>query len=120
MQALVWRKSTRTHSCQNVLVPPRLHVGHLDAEDALALGRELLDDVALEAAEHDRLELAVQVANLGFVLLVCGVTSDQQQAHGGKESVERTVEVKVASELEPVGMQKVHERQQLCTARAWE
>jgi hypothetical protein len=60
----------KSYPREDVLVPPGLHVGHLDPQDSLALGRQLFDDIALKPTQHDRLELAVQIADLGLVLLV--------------------------------------------------
>lgn len=60
----------QTHPREDVLVPPELHARHLDTQDALALGRQTLDDISLEPTEHDVLELIVQLADLGLLVLI--------------------------------------------------
>ena len=55
---------------QDVLVEVRLEPAHFDAEDALALRRQALDDVALQAAEHERFELLVQFLDLRLMVRV--------------------------------------------------
>ena len=42
----------------------RLHRTHLDSEDPLALRWERGEDISLEAPEHERLELLVQLFDL--------------------------------------------------------
>lgn len=57
-----------TRLCQNVLVEMRLEGAHLNTEDAFAFGRQLCEDVSLEATQHKRLELRVQLLDLLLVV----------------------------------------------------
>ena len=60
---------TNAHLREDVLVV-RLQRAHLHAQDALALRRQALDDVALEATEHERFELLVQFLDLRLMVRV--------------------------------------------------
>ena len=54
----------RSYLRQDVLVERCLHGGHLNSQDALALRGKGLENVALNPAQHERLELLVQRLDL--------------------------------------------------------
>ena len=58
---------------ENVLVEVGLHRTHLDSEDPLALRGERSQDVTLQSAQHERLQLLVQLLDLRFVIHVAEI-----------------------------------------------
>jgi hypothetical protein len=48
----------------------RLHSAHFHPQNPLALGRQTLDDVLLQATKHHMLELIMQILDLALVVRV--------------------------------------------------
>ena len=96
---------------ENVLVEVRLQRGHLDTKNTLALGREIIEHVALEPAEHQILELLVQLLDLRLVVRVREVELVRERDYNGLMSIEKVVYMR--KELTLLRHQEVHEREQL-------
>lgn len=45
-----------------------LHGRHFHSEDPLRLGRQLLDDILLQASQHERGKLVVEILDLGSLV----------------------------------------------------
>ena len=69
----------RTHLRQDVLVEMRLHRGHFHTKNALALGGQRRQHVALQPTQHQRLELLVQLLDLDFVVRIGEVKLVRQE-----------------------------------------
>ncbi len=69
-ERLAYGTGHNTNLRKNVLVEVRLHSTHLDAQDPLALGGQRRQDIALEAAQHEGLELLVQLLDLHFMIRI--------------------------------------------------
>ena len=59
-----------TYLRENVLVEVRLHSTHLNSQDPLALGWQRRQYIALKAAQHQGLELLVQLLDLHFMIRI--------------------------------------------------
>jgi hypothetical protein len=56
--------------CQDVFIIVRLHGAHFHTQDPFAFCGKRFEYVSLQSSQHQRLELCVQLLDLGFVIYI--------------------------------------------------